>query len=306
MKASPVSLKAEIRAMTRGAYDLQKLRIQCGLRLVAQTKIRLGQEPGKKEKELDAESKKLLADLRARFNRITDGVLTLPRADKFQGDELISTYAFASLVANYLRLDAAETRQFKELGDVVRSHPIWDAFLADCTGVGPAMAGVLISEIDVTRMRHVSSVWRYAGLDLGPDGRGRGRYKEHLVKVPYINKDGEEAERDSITFNPFLKTKLYVLAGSFIKIGPQRSPYAVIYYARKHAYESHHTYGPHNDGKKDGNERVITSKGRRHNMAIRAMIKSFLRDLVTAWAPLEGVDLGPGYDEDKLERRHTA
>lgn len=299
-------VKAQIRGMTRGMYDLQKLRIQCGLRLVAATKVRLGQEPGKKETELSADAKRILQDLRERFERITDGTLNLPKPKDFTGDDLISDYSFASLVANYLRLNAAEEQQRKELGWMVEIHPLWDAFLKGVKGVGPAMAGVLISEIDVHKMRHISSVWRFAGLDVGPDGRGRGKYREHLVKVQYETKDGNTAERDSITYNPFLKTKLFVLGGQIIKAGRKNNPYVEIYYGLKHRYENHAKYGEHNDGKKDENGRFITSKMRRHMMAMRGMIKQLLKDLVLAWGQVEGVDFGTDYAEGKLGRKHTA
>ena len=45
------------------------------------------------------------------------------------------------------------------------------------------MAGVLISEFDIHRARYPSSMWKYAGLDVARDGRGRSRKAEHLVEV---------------------------------------------------------------------------------------------------------------------------
>ena len=58
------------------------------------------------------------------------------------------------------------------------------------------------------------------GLDLSKPGEGAGRSRkpEHLVDVEYTDKDGKTKTKKSITFNPFLKTKLLgVLAASFIK-----------------------------------------------------------------------------------------
>lgn len=42
---------------------------------------------------------------------------------------------------------------------------------------------------------------------------GRSRKSHALVKREYVNKDGEKAIRDSISFNPFLKTKLIGVLG---------------------------------------------------------------------------------------------
>ena len=49
-----------LRTSVRGAYDLQKLRISTGNRIVANFKAKLGQLPGKAEKTLEAEEKKVL------------------------------------------------------------------------------------------------------------------------------------------------------------------------------------------------------------------------------------------------------
>jgi len=56
---------------------------------------------------------------------------------------------------------------------VLERIPIYTEFLEQERGVGPAMAGVLVTYLDPHKARHVSSFWRYAGLDVGADGRGR-------------------------------------------------------------------------------------------------------------------------------------
>ena len=56
-----------LRVLVRGGYDLQKLRIMMGNRIVGNFKAKLGQEPSTKEDEMDAEAKKLLKQLRASY-----------------------------------------------------------------------------------------------------------------------------------------------------------------------------------------------------------------------------------------------
>jgi hypothetical protein len=46
------------------------------------------------------------------------------------------------------------------------------------------------------------------------------------------------------------------------------------------------------------------SKGHRHNMAIRYMIKIFLIDLYKNWRALEGLPVAPSYAEAKLGKIH--
>ena len=292
-----------LKTFVRGAYDLQKLRIQMGNRIVGNFKAKLGQSPGEKEEEIDAEGKAILADLRSRFRKLTDGVKVFPRQAAFVGDEVISTYTELCLLAQYVALEVEEDRHFRRLGTILLDYPVFTEFLHGVRGVGPAMAGVIISEFDIHKARYPSSLWAYAGLDVASDGMGRSRRKEHLRETSYTDKDGKDATKMGITFNPFLKTKLVgVLGSSFLRVGD--SPYADVYRDYKHRMENHVKYGVVNDGKKDDNGRAITSKGRRHNMAIRYMIKSFLLDLYKVWRRIEGLVVAPPYSEAKLGRKH--
>lgn len=291
-----------LRVLVRGMYDTQKLRIQMGNRIVANFKAKLGQKPSTKEDDMDAEAKALLADLRARFKKITDGVKTFPTQKGFTGDEVISSYTELCLLAQYVSLETGEAQHFRRLGNILEEYPIWTEFLKGVRGIGPAMAGVIISEFDIHKARYVSSLWKYAGLDTGPDGMGRSRRQEHLVEVEYTDKQGEVKTRNSITFNPFLKTKLMgVLATSFLR---SASPYAKVYADRKTRLESHAKYGEHNDKVKDENGKAITSKLRRHNMAMREMVKRFLADLYAEWRKLEGLPVAAPYHEAKLGHVH--
>lgn len=285
-------MSGNLRTIVRGAYDIQKLRIQMGNRIVGNFKAKLGQQPGKPEEEMDAEGKKILANIRASYKKITDGVKTFPRQAKFSGDGVIGTYTELCLVAQYLNLEDSENRHFKHLGSILKEYPIYNAFLADIKGIGPAMAGVIISEIDIHKAMYPSSLWKYAGLDVAPDGKGRSRKAEHLVRQEYINKSGEQSERNSITFNPWLKTKLIgVLATSFLRAGDNY--YRVIYDGYKHRLENH----------PDWQEKT---KGHRHNASMRYMVKMFLRDLYVAWRTLENLPIAETYQEAKLGKHHKA
>lgn len=310
--------RTRLRAMVRGAYDLQKLRIQAGLRLCANFRSQIGQAAGDVEEDLDDEAKEILEKLRESFKRLTDGIADgrkgevserkktrtkgddqdaaaavkkvkrLPRRDKFKGDDLISDYTDLVLVSQYFDLESVERAAFLQLAGVLEEFELYVKFLKPIRGIGPAMAGVILSEFDIHRARYVSSLWKYAGLDVGPDGRGRSRRKEHLVQRDYINADGEPAQRASITYNPFLKTKLMgVLAGSFLR---SASPYADIYRSYKHRLETDPA-------------KVEWTKGRRNEAAKRYMVKMFLAHLYNFWRPLEGLVVEPPYSEAKLGMR---
>lgn len=376
--------RRNLRIMVRGTYDLQKLRIMMGNRIVINFRAKLGQTPGKPTEELDEDAKDILRDLAERYRKVMDGLTgKFPSRGQFVGDEVISTYTELCLLRQYIEIEDSEARGFKHLRPILEEFPIYTEFLTKIKGLGDQMAAVILSEIDITRARYVSSLWKYAGLDVvsrweleavlpcsgdipawameripieqpflpRPDddamieaagvvkttlyaeaftGRvpfdtetliiayeydparcgakngkerwtaharyklkslgGRSRKKEHLVTRVYTDREGEEKTKQSITFNPWLKTKLLgVMAGCFLKA---RSPYAEVYNGYKARLENHTAH-------KD------KSKGQRHRMAMRYMVKMFLRDLYVEWRKLEGLPVEPPYHEAKLGLRHA-
>lgn len=286
--------KTVIRSAVRGFYDLQKLRIQTGLRVVASFKANIGQEPGMAEDELPPDAKKLIDDLRTDYKLITDAIvakgkrLRANKPDMFKGAKLISNESEYELVASYIKLDEAEASALKGIDHIVKETRLWNEFLVGVKGCGPTMSGVILSEIDIHKALYPSSIWAYAGLDVAKDGKGRGRKAEHLVKVPYTDKDGKAAERNGITFNPFLKTKLVgVLGSSFIKAGGK---YRDIY----------DNYKTRLQNRQDLSEE---SKGHINNMAIRYAVKIFILDLYVAWKTIEGLPISDPYHVAKLKMR---
>jgi hypothetical protein len=283
---------SNLKTIVRGAYDIQKNRIQTGNRLVGNFKAKLGQAPSEKEDTIDKEGQTVLFELRKSHKLLTEGVAAFPRQATFKGDEVISDYTELCLVDNYLELEQQEKNHFKRLGHILKDYPIYNDFLHGVTGIGPAMAGVIISEIDITKAEYPSSLHKYAGLDVASDGQGRSRRKEHLEDSEYKDKEGKMQTKKGITFNPFLKTKLVgVLGSSFLKQSPDKCEYRKIYDDYKHRLE-------HMDAHKE------KSKGHRHNMAIRYMIKMFLIDLYNEWRALEGLPVAPTYAEAKLHKVH--
>ena len=283
---------SNLKTIVRGAYDIQKNRIQTGNRLVGNFKAKLGQAPSEKEDTIDKEGQQVLANLRRSHKLLTEGVASFPRQATFKGDEVISDYTELCLVDNYLELEAQEKSHFRRLGNILKGYPIYNEFLLGVTGVGPAMAGVMLSEIDITKAEYPSSLHKYAGLDVASDGQGRSRKKEHLEDSEYVDAEGEVKVKKGITFNPFLKTKLVgVLGSSFIKQSPDKCVYRKIYDDYKHRLE-------HMDAHKE------KSKGHRHNMAVRYMVKMFLVDLYNAWRRIEGLPVAPTYSEAKLGKVH--
>lgn len=282
-----MNTQKEIRAVVRGAYDIQDLRMRTGLRLVSTFKAKLGQAPSEKEDEMTPEGQEILRNIRDNYRTVTQGLMNKRIAkSSFVGEGLIDSFSEYILVSNYMTLEEAEEKAFKHLSTLLKDVPIYKHFLKDVRGIGPAMAGVIISEIDISRAKYASSLTRLAGIDVAEDGKGRSRKAEHLVDVEYTKANGEKATKKSITFNPFLKTKLVgVLGTSFIRCGEGK--YRTLYVNYKNRLDNH----VHHREK---------SKMHKHRMAVRYMLRIFLQDLYAAWRPLEGLEVFPPYQVAKL------
>jgi hypothetical protein len=386
---------AVIRTMVRSAYDMQNLRIQMGNRVTASFKAKLGmRQDGMSEKELEKQEKSLLDRLRASYNRITDAIVEehgeeikegkLPTERKFVGDALITHYSELLLLDNYINTLRNEEHHFKDMEKILKKIPVYNEFLTNVRGIGPAMAGIIISEIDITKAEYPSSLWKLAGLDVVWIGKytddkgkehtirgseidawydnpenidkpilaegkyqvffeavGRSRKDFCLVRKTYTNKDGEEAERDSITFNPFLKTKLIgVLGTSFLRAGIATVDGKKMGGARRLELAKEEGFNPKDYVEMDEEQAVIVylrAKGHvvvvepspyaviynnyknrlnnmeqhanktplhKHNMAIRYMVKRFLADLYKNWRAIEGLVVAPEYSEGVLGKVH--
>lgn len=341
-------------AMVRGAYDLQMLRMQTGIRLVANFKAKLGtpqeqstpivtsepdqprnpiciSEPGSpnnpdsasepfepsnplRDSEPSDDADKMIDRLRASYRRLTDGVArnrTLPTEKGFKGDELISSFTELTLVDQYISIEREEAKQFRLLEAHLRRIPIYTEYLEKQKGIGPAMAGVIIAWFDPHKARHVSSFWKFAGLDTGPDGRGRSRRAEHLIEREYVDRNGDIKTRMSITYDPFVKTKLMgVLAGSFLRLG---SPWRAVYDGYKHRLESDPSREKVNVNewkrrrRKGEDVSQLWTPGRIDTASKRYMIKMFLADLWAKWRALEGLPVTEPYAVAKQgQRPHAA
>ena len=279
--------RSMLKAAVNGFYSIQKTRIRVGNNIVGNFKVKIGQEPSSPESDLDADAKLLLQNLRASYQKITDGVASMtPR--RFKEDGLISDFSEFALVQQYDKLVEAEESSFKQISYAVKGFDIYRNFLEDVKGVGPTMAAVIISSISIEKAEYPSSIWAYAGLDV-VKGAGRSRKKEHLVETTYTDAEGNEQTKMGISFNPFLKTKLIgVLGSSFVKTNGK---YREIYDNYKHRISNMPAHAE-------------KSKGHINNMAIRYTVKRFLVDLYYNWRTMEGLPVAAEYSEAKLKMVH--
>jgi hypothetical protein len=186
--------------------------------------------------------------------------------------------------------------------------PIYQEFLQHERGIGPALAAVLVTYFDPHKARHVSGFWKYAGLDVAPDGVARSRRKEHLIERQYIDRNGMEAVRLSATYNPWLRMKLLGgLAPSFLR---SASPRRALYDNYRHRIQTdpdRHKVSVaewKRAFRAEEDVRNLWPPGRIHKAALRYMVKIFLIDLWKKWRALEGLPVSQTYHEARRGFAH--
>lgn len=187
-------LKQQIRCLIANVYDLQKLRISAGNRLVQSFYLQFGVAPSTSPDDVDKEEKKMIDRLKAEYKRITDAVAENNKSIKSnikalrESDEegkrltLIRNDQDFKLVESYTYLLKAEEESTKSLDKYVKQHKLWDAFFADIKGCGTLMSAVCIAYLDPYVAKYPSSFFRYCGMDTVQDEDKDGN-KLYLEKV---------------------------------------------------------------------------------------------------------------------------
>lgn len=222
-------------------------------------------------------------------------------------------------------LEKTEKEALGDVGDHLKTMPFYVKVLSDKTryrGIGPTMAGVILSEFDIHREDTASKMWAFAGLapkpalrckachDVVEEASGEAgfrdiRAKHRLSKTCSWMKSARDAymvggeiyesgqamrptRGEKLPYNAWLRTKLVgVLGPVMLKVG---SPW-------KKAYDEYKQ------------RKVSAGWGRsdahRHQAAIRYMIKMLLLDIWKEWRTFEGLVVRPSYHEEKLGHTYS-
>ena len=175
------NIKTQIRCLISNVYDLQKMRISAGNRLVQSFYIKLGVEPSTSPDNADKEEKKMIDKLKNDYKRISDAISennsSIKKAikdinsSKDDKDVLsvVQDDMDYKLIESYMMLLKSEEDSIKVLDTYVKQHPLWEQFFEPIKGCGTLMSAVCIAYLDIYKARYVSSFYRYAGLDTVQD-----------------------------------------------------------------------------------------------------------------------------------------
>ena len=186
----------------------------------------------------------------------------------------------------YAEIYATEKRILKDVSKELPHYPIWIQYLAQIKGIGPMAGGVLITEIgDILRFATVSKLWAYCGYGI-KDGKAQ-RLQQGM----------------KANWNTFLKAKLHLIAENLIR--SKNDKYGGIYRNYKHRISNRQCSLPkERHGKGVKLDKYGCTKGHRHSMALRYMIKMFLLNLYLDWWELLGKTPRPPYQEAYLGHKH--
>ena len=198
---------------------------------------------------------------------------------------------------------ALEHEMELEVGRLIRKHPLWIDFLRDVKGVGEMMTAVIITQFNIYIATTVSKMWQFSGMN---PGQVHGKVwkkkggERTLVATEDMIRGDKKAKGFVCPFNSFLKAKMLgVLGSSFLK---SNSPYRRYYDDMKHRLES----SDWGTASKNPTDPKRPKAGHQHKAANRYMVKCFLRDLYVAWRTLEGLEVRPSYQEEYLNKKHSA
>ncbi len=308
-----------LRTMYRSCERTQKARVADGNSLVANFKAKLGIEPGQREDDIDdKEVKKILKALQVEYELISEKIAKI-NTSNFEGARAITqkdghcidTFSEFLLVENFVALLAHEEATEDRMALMVQGIPIWDEFLQYVDGVGPKLGAMLISEFNVHEAPYPSSFHKYAGFDVVKNeetgqGEGRSRKKSHQVPKQYTDADDNLVDTVGLSYNPKVKTKLYVLGECMMKIKNRKTGVPGHYKAIYNGYKNRIENLPRQQEGGDPSNPELKPRPKSHidMMSRRYMLKIFLTDLHMNWRELEGLPVSVPYAQEKLGLEH--
>ena len=172
------------------------------------------------------------------------------------------------------RLKEIEDLWVEHLKSCIKRHDVYNRWLSNVSGLGPALSGDLLAEFKVDQIYYIGQMFQYAGI-VGNTRRKRGEVAK---------------------YNVYLKKRLLgVLPGSLLKA---RSPYSVYYYE----YRIRMIQRWMNSSTE---EKKNLSLGHQHMMANRWMIQRFIKDYYCAFRTIMNIPVIKSYEEEKLGVVHV-
>jgi hypothetical protein len=191
----------------------------------------------------------------------------------------------------------------------IADHPLWTEWLQYVYGIGPCLAGGLLSWVDIRRCDHVSQLWKYAGQAVKTEKwtcRACGNEIPHHpslrddVKCPKcansmqpIGAADRRVKGEKTGYNPRLKTHCFKIAESFVKQNAAKSGYRRLYDQFRAKVDSEPCNKVHLDEKTK--KPIPCFDAHKFAKAKRLVIKVFLAHCYLKWRGIVGLPTSDPY-----------
>jgi hypothetical protein len=206
----------------------------------------------------------------------------------FKTGQLITNKSELIQARYYFDLCQFEKELEKEVADLLPAFDVWNDWLSNQFGIGVKLGAALLSRLNPFIAKYPSAYIRYMGLDVGPDGKGTSRRKDHMVMKEYVAKNGEIKKKKSLTYNPWLKSKFVsTCTMNFRKKSVKNIHRRQMYDNYLNRYQNHPEH-------KDKPKAHLAA------MAMRPVMKQFLIEFWMAQRSSLGLELSLPYHVAKL------
>lgn len=206
----------------------------------------------------------------------------------------------------------------KRLTKEIKSYPLYVDYFEKIYGIGPILSAGLMAYIeDISKFRHVSSLWQYCGV--GMNTYCEKCKKPTSVEITYQGEKGKTIAKrqkpmkvcpnckgETIPFrqrrvagyqsnyNDKFKVLCWKIGNSFVKQSAAKSGYRRLYDEIKITERTKHPEKIVTNGKTAYND------GHIHNMTMRKVVKIFLSHVWSTWRELDGLLVTPPYESQIL------
>jgi len=174
-----------------------------------------------------------------------------------------------------------EGRLARQYGKIVEGLPIWNEWLVNIHGVGPDIAGQVISMLgDIKRFERISNLWSYSGYGLYDD-KFQSLHKGHKHN-----------------YNTRMRCLMYKLVTNGFIMHKKDSYYGKLYDEFKRVDREKHPEKV--ESNKNTGQKYSYTDMHIHLRAIRKVAKVFLKDLWLVWRDLEELPIEEPYEVQYL------
>jgi len=206
----------------------------------------------------------------------------------------------------------------KRLTKEIKSYPLYVDYFEKIYGIGPILSAGLMAYIeDISKFRHVSSLWQYCGLGMntfcekckkptsmeityeGKKGKTTAKRQKPIKICPNCNGVTVLIRQKRITgfqsnYNDKFKVLCWKIGCSFVKQSAANSGYRRLYDEIKIIERRKHPE------KIVINGQTFYNDGHIHNMTTRKVVKIFLSHVWTTWRTLDGLEVTKPYESQIL------